>query len=198
MMMYFGYGSLVNRQTRPPHEQALPARLVGWRRSWTHRVTKRNSHTNCSSLTIDPVDEPGAGIDGALVSLPAADLPLLDAREAGYARIAVSMADVKLLAEPERGVAVPAAEEVILVYRSLPENRHSASVDFPILQSYIDCVMAGYLTVFGADGLERFMRSTHGWQFPTQDDRAAPRYPRAVSVDNALRADFDRLIKLHR
>ena len=196
-ILYFGYGSLVNRNTRPALEQALPARLSGWRRSWTHRVGKGGGHNNCSSLTIDPADESTAGIDGVLVRLPVADLPSLDAREAGYERLTVSMADVKLLAESESGATAPAGNDIIVVYRSLVDNRHPASVEFPILQSYIDCVMAGYLAVFGADGLQRFMHSTHGWHYPTQDDRAAPRYPRAVNVDCGQRTDFDRLIKLH-
>jgi cation transport regulator ChaC len=198
MIVYFGYGSLVNRATRPVLEQARPARLTGWRRSWTHRVTRGDGHSDCSSLTIDPADEPDAGIDGVLVSLAAADLPLLDARESGYERLTVPMTDVELLAAPESGAAVPAAGDVILVYRSLADNRHPASVGFPILQSYIDCVMAGYLAVFGTEGLQRFMQSTHGWHFPTHDDRADPRYPRAVAVDAEQRANFDQLIKLHK
>lgn len=198
MIMYFGYGSLVNRATRPVYERALPARLSGWRRSWTHRGIRGDGHTDCSSLTIDPTEESNAGIDGVLVSLTKADLPLLDAREAGYERLMVPMADVELLAEPESGAAVPAKGDVIVVYRSHVDNRHPASVGFPILQSYIDCVMAGYLTVFGSEGLQRFMHSTHGWHFPTQDDRAEPSYPRAVAVDAVQRADFDRLIKLHK
>ena len=201
---YFGYGSLVNRETRPPEELAAPARLRGWQRVWGHRVAPRENRPPACSLSIEPnvpsgvlrepdasAGEPGElGIDGVLVRLPLEALPVLDRRESGYDRLTLPAVSFDL---PE-GLGI----EEVHVYRSKAENRTAPSAAQPILQSYVDCVMAGYLRVFGEGGLDAFLLSTRGWEGAIEDDRAAPRYPRAVEVPGALRGRFDRLVSARR
>ena len=208
-IVYFGYGSLVNRETRPPEEAAAPARLRGWHRIWGHRVVAASGREPSCSLSIEP-DAPAsvrdpiepdappvpfprgadAGIDGVVVALPLAALPVLDERESGYDRLTLPAAAFDL---PE-GLG---ADE-IHVYRSKPENRWPATPAQPILQSYVDCCMAGFLRVYGEGGLDAFLWSTEGWEGAIEDDRAAPRYPRAVEVPGALAARFDRLVRARR
>ena len=190
-IVYFGYGSLVNRATRPVEEGFAPARLRGWRRAWNHRISPRTDRGASCSLTVEP--DAGAvdgGIDGVVVSLPLEALPALDAREGGYDRLTLPAGHFDL---PE-GLGV----DEVHVYRSKVENRLPATDAQPILQSYVDCVLAGYLRVYGEGGLDAFMHSTHGWEGPIENDRVAPRYVRAVEVPGALLTRFDRLIAARR
>lgn len=191
---YFGYGSLVNRDTRPINEAATDVRLRGWRRVWSHRVGSTNERsTCCTSLTVEPIEEfpmsSTDGIDGVLVKIKIDDLPALDLRESGYERVALSAACFDL---PE-GLET----DEIMVYRSLPHNRHMAERDYPILQSYIDCVMAGYRRRFGEDGLCQMISTTHGWERSILDDRSDPFYPRHVLLDADQQRYFDGLLGEH-
>lgn len=203
---YFGYGSLVNRDTRPPDEPAACARLHGWHRVWGHRSGGSAARAPSCSLTIDPdagirtigvaANDAGrdgdarGGIDGVVVSLPIEALAVLDARESGYERLTLPATDFEL---PE-GLG---ADEVH-VYRSLPENRLPATPAQPILQTYVDCVLAGYLRVYGEGGLDAFLSSTNGWEGAIENDRAAPRYPRAIELPAPLLAHFDRMVGARR
>ena len=188
---YFGYGSLVNRATRPQHEIATSARLRGWRRSWSHRVLADGNRGACCSLTVMPVTgQANDAVDGVIVSMPRAELAQLDAREAGYDRQVLS-ADQFDLASAHNG-------REIIVYVSQPANRFPACDKFPVLQSYIDCVMAGYFERFGEQGLADFLLTTEGWERPVENDRNAPRYPRAVELPAHLLCRFDDMLQQQR
>lgn len=177
---YFGYGSLVNRDTRPDAENAVNATLKGWRRVWEHRVRSADEQRRCTSLSIEPADEQ---IDGVLVTIPVDELAALDHREAGYERLSLPGSD---FVSPE-GVC---ADKVYL-YRSLGCNRHPADSTHPILQSYVDCVMAGYQQRFGDDGLNRMLHTTRAWNTALFNDRQLPRYPRSVTVPEQQLIEFD-------
>ena len=183
---YFGYGSLVNRDTRPVHESAINVTLKGFRRVWNHRVVESEVRHGCTSLSVERAQ---GSIDGVLVRLPESDLPILDARERGYERLLVDADSFQL---PE-----DYGNEPVYVYRSLACNRYLADEAHPIAQSYIDCVMAGYLKRFGDAGLRRFVQSTRGWQSAVRPDREQPTYPRSVPVSHELCAEFDALLKAH-
>jgi hypothetical protein len=83
------------------------------------------------------------------------------------------------------------------VIYEIPEGKHSAaSHAHPILLSYLDVVVQGYLNEFGEAGALLFFATTHGWDAPILNDRNAPRYPRHQTlstfetefVDDALAA----------
>ena len=60
---------------------------------------------------------------------------------------------------------------------TIPDGKHGRPDRLhPVLLSYIDVVVEGYLNEFGEDGVARFFASTGGWDAPIADDRAAPRY----------------------
>ena len=190
MIAYFGYGSLVNRDTRPPLEQALKARLSGWQRHWAHRVAGDGSERYCTSLSARPATDATTVIDGVVVLIEKSELPALDQRESGYFRQTVPISAFEIEEE------LPVKE--VSIYQSLPENFALANEDFPILQSYIDCVMAGYERLFDETGLEEFIRTTVGWSGQTLNDRAQPQYPRAVSLSDEQIARFELLLKQYR
>jgi len=173
---FFGYGSLVNRATHG-FEGARPARLSGWRRVWRHTTLRPVAY-----LTVVP--DAGAEIDGLIAPVPGADWPALDEREAAYIR-----------APAARQVRhdLPHAPE-IAVY-TIPEGHHGAPDEaHPILLSYIDVVVQGYLREFGEDGVARFFETTQGWDAPVLDDRGAPRYPRHRGLSGAERDLTDALL----
>ena len=156
---FFGYGSLVNRATHD-YPVAQPARLSGWRRCWRHTATR-----TVAFLTVIPDGQ--TEIDGLIASVPNADWAALDERERHYDRIALSMDEI-----PE------AAAFDLQIYQAKPAESAPPTVKHPILLSYLDVVVQGYLDVFGASGVEAFFESTDGWDGPVLNDRTAPRYGR--------------------
>ncbi|PKQ11056.1 MAG: gamma-glutamylcyclotransferase [Alphaproteobacteria bacterium HGW-Alphaproteobacteria-1] len=170
---FFGYGSLVNRATHD-FAGAVPAHLRGWRRIWRHTTLRPVAY-----LTVIP-DET-AEIDGLIAPVPGAHWPALDAREAAY---------IRAPAAHQVRHALPHRPEIALY--TIPEGHHGVPTKaHPILLSYIDVVVQGYLREFGEDGVTRFFATTRGWDAPILDDRAAPRYPRHQPVTAKERAITD-------
>ncbi len=161
---FFGYGSLVNRSTHV-FPEAAPARLTGWRRVWRHTELRP-----VAFLTAEPAA--GVEIEGLIAHVPGNDWVALDTRERAYDRAPVT---------PQVSHAVGRAVEV-QVY-AIPEGKHGTpDVAHPVLLSYLDVVVQGYLREFGEAGVRRFFETTGGWDAPIRDDRALPVYPRAQQL----------------
>jgi len=182
---YFGYGSLVNRCTRPANESYLATSVEGWQRDWSRQVTDAAA-TNLAAdagvqgysvLSVSPA--PKTSIEGVQVGIAASDLPALDAREGGYNRHMVGTA---------------ASSTPVAMYVSKAEHCAMASNQYPLLQSYVDCVLGGYLAVFDWVGVNRFIATTNGWSAPILNDRKQPIYSRAVMLPHDILDEFDALI----
>lgn len=167
---FFGYGSLVNRATHD-YPQLRPARVKGWARAWRHTGLREVAF-------LTAVRDPASEIDGVSAAVPNADWEALDQREFAYDRLDL---------EAHANTAIYA----------IPEGKHApASQAHPILLSYLDVVVQGYLREFGEAGAALFFATTHGWDAPILNDRSAPRYPRhqvlaraeTAFVDEALHA----------
>ena len=165
---FFGYGSLVNRATHD-YPGAQPASLTGWRRVWVHAPVRP-----VAFLSVEPA--PGVTIAGLVAKVPGADWAALDAREFAYARHPV-------MAATDAGAV---AAQVYAVPQGQPSSLHH-----PILLSYLDAVVQGFLREYGPAGAEAFFATTAGWDAPMLNDRAAPRYPRAQALTRAERATVD-------
>jgi len=164
---FFGYGSLVNLGTHDYHAPR-PARLSGWRRVWRHssrRPVAFLSVTRCEATAID----------GIIAEVRGADWAALDAREAAYIR-----RDVTHQVEHD-GTPMPTA-----LYEAAHGHIAPPSANHPILLSYLDVVVQGFLTQFGEGGVARFFETTDGWG-PVLNDRAAPRYPRHRDLSTSER-----------
>jgi len=170
---FFGYGSLVNRRTHD-YAQAMPARVTGWRRAWRKSPLRQRCF-----LTVVPA--PGVEIEGLVAAVPGADWAALDVREHAYARHDVS-GDVTHAAGREIDVAI---------YAIPTGAHHDPGPEHPVLLSYIDVVVQGFLAEFGADGVTRFFDTTEGWHVPVVDDRAAPIYARHQVLARRERALVD-------
>ncbi len=168
---FFGYGSLVNRRTHS-FSECYPARIRGWRRAWRHTGLR-----DLAFLTAVP--EETSEIDGLIAAVPGADWAALDEREWAYARHAVGPSVTH----------VAGRELDIEVYAVRPEHSAPPSVRHPILLSYVDVVVQGYLHTYGEAGAEAFFATTEGWDAPVLNDRAKPIYARAQDL-TALETDF--------
>lgn len=153
---FFGYGSLVNLATHS-YADPRPAQLQGWRRIW--RSTQLSS---AAFLSIEPADD--ITIDGIVARVPGADWVALDTREIAYLRRDVTH-------------QIDDTDAPTAAYQVNPEH-HISHMKHPILRSYLDVVVQGYLTHFDTDGVAAFFETTTGWDHPVLDDRAAPIYPR--------------------
>lgn len=169
---FFGYGSLVNRRTHD-YPRAAQARVRGWRRVW-----KKTKLRRLAFLSV--IESPETEIDGLIAAVPGADWAALDLRERAYLRQKVE--DIRHDHEPLADIQI---------YRTRPEHDSDASDEHPILLSYLDTVLQGYLHEFGRDGVAGFIMSTDGWDAPLLDDRADPIYPRFQSATAAERRFFD-------
>lgn len=157
---FFGYGSLVNSAT---HDFANPhrAQLSGWRRIWRHTDLRP-----VAFLTVVP--DPQTVIDGMIAHVPGDDWQALDQREWAYDRVPAT-----------DDITHSLTHEIEIAVYAVPAEKHGApDTHHPILLSYLDVVVQGYLHEFGAVGADRFFATTTGWQAPILNDRATPRYPR--------------------
>lgn len=168
---FFGYGSLVNAATHS-YVDCRPATLIGWRRVWVHSVLRPVAYLSAERADTE--------IDGLAALVPDGDWQALDAREAAYDKHPVD-------AICQTTDATLAAQVYVVPPRhaAAPDQRH------PILLSYLDVVIQGYMRVFGEAGAARFFETTAGWDSPVLDDRAAPRYPRHQALSDAERRFVD-------
>lgn len=164
---FFGYGSLVNLATHN-YDAPRPAKLRGWRRVW-----QRTALRNAAFLSVAPY--PDTTLLGVVARVPNADWAALDQREAAYQRH-----DVTAATDHDGPKATTAVYQV--------DTAHMVgSGDHPILLSYIDVVVQGYLRVHGHAGVAHFFDTTDGWDIPILDDRAAPIYPRHQTLHDEER-----------
>jgi hypothetical protein len=180
---YFGYGSLVNRATHHTAIlHAVPARLKGWRRVWRPRPDMPGFPAALLSIRPDPT----CVCDGLVVFDRAENLAAIDAREARYRRIALAAGTLDCaMVLPDIDVHVYVAEDDIPPHPEPPK----------ILRSYLDAVLQGFLVEHGEEGARRFVAQTEGFDTPIHDDRAAPLYPRAVSLTPREAELFDALLR---
>lgn len=157
---FFGYGSLVNRTTHD-FTDPRPARLHGWRRGWCHTDLRPVAF-------LTAIRDRNSVIDGMIAHVPGGDWAALDEREYAYDRVPAT----------DTVTHTQKAGIEIAVYAVPHRARSTANVRHPILLSYLDVVVQGYLREFGPDGVAQFFATTDGWDAPILNDRARPRYPR--------------------
>lgn len=168
---FFGYGSLVNLATHD-YGDPRPAVLHGWRRVWQSTNLRKAAY-----LSVIPCAQ--TTLHGVLARVPGANWLALDQREAAYQRHDVSET------VHHNGPKAPTA-----IYQINPAHVADAT-DHPILLSYIDVVVQGYLRMHGCDGVSHFFDTTDGWNLPMFNDRAAPIYPRHQNLSAKERALVD-------
>ncbi|MCV2868476.1 gamma-glutamylcyclotransferase [Defluviimonas sp. WL0002] len=167
---FFGYGSLVNRATHD-HAPSAPVTLSGWRRVWRQTVLRPYAF-----LSVEPAE---SEIQGLVAAVPDDDWAALDRRESAYLRHSVSPASL----------SAPDWAETVQIY-AVDDTHHAPDASHPILLSYLDVVVQGFLREFGRDGARGFFATTTGWS-AIHDDRAAPIYPRHQALTGTERRLVD-------
>lgn len=157
---FFGYGSLVNRQTHS-YDNPRAARVTGWHRAW-----RRSPHRALCYLTAVP--DSADFIEGMIASVPGSDWEALDQREHAYARVALGSE-----------VSHDGGDLDVAIYAIAPGEHLPPTDENPVLLSYLDVVVQGYFREFGLDGVAHFFETTEGWNAPILNDRSDPVYPRA-------------------
>lgn len=179
-MYFFGYGSLVNAGTHD-HAPLYPARAHGWRRAWV-------AVPDQELCFLSAIADPASYTDGAIAPVPGTGKggakdrawAALDLRESGYDRH-----------EQSAAITHDSPAEIIALYAVPPETHLPSNEDHPVLLSYLDTVIAGFLDIHGLQGAKDFFATTEGWSAPILNDRDRPRYPRTTALNQEARAIVD-------
>jgi hypothetical protein len=160
----FGYGSLVNIQSRNITGESVligPVRVRGLRRSWNVQTRE--------STALGLIEIPESICNGIIVSVSDQELERFDVREipTKYRRIELSKNNVEL---SDGNIVDGLLWTYIAIDPKPSDEKH------PILQSYVDVVLTGFLD-FGIDFAKEFINSTEGWN-NLVNDRDNPRYSR--------------------
>lgn len=167
----FGYGSLINPQSRlrtvPYPTSAIPVTVRGMQRSWSYRCP-RKEYTAVGVSRV-PFSNGPAFCNGVLIPIenPEIELPRLDQRECNYTRSLISLSDLEFAHSTYAKRFQLSPDALIWVYE-LPSNKlqHTPSPTTPIPQSYVDCILAGCL-LYGATFAHQFIEQTAGWDAGT-------------------------------
>lgn len=172
---FFGYGSLVNQRTHS-FQDCRPATVRGWQRSWFPSARR-----DVSFLSAVPARD--GVLHGLIAAVPEGNWTALDEREQAYFRSPV---------EREALTCNLDQPPVVQIYQARPDHVDPLAGRKPILLSYLDVVVQGYLREFGQDGVESFFATTLGWETPIRDDRARPVYSRSQTLTRRETALVDR------
>ncbi|MGD8109755.1 gamma-glutamylcyclotransferase family protein [Vibrio sp. TRT 17S01] len=181
MTMYiFGYGSLINSASRRltgKTAPAIPAIAHGYVRYWG----KVDESYILSPLVVDK----GEGqVNGVLLEVCQQELKEFDRRERGYHRVRVPLEQLHC------DESVPNDSEVWVYIKNNPEPPCDLS---PIMQTYVDTVLAGCLEI-SEQFAKQFVQHTIGWHFPRENDRLAPKYANLAGVTCEHHPHIDALI----
>jgi hypothetical protein len=105
----------------------------------------------------------------------ASNLPQVDERETNYDRRKLSLDGL------HSPVDLSQISCDFYVYQA-QKNLVNLDPRPPILQSYLDAVLQGFLRIYGNKGVEDFVNDTANFHTPILQDRDTPKYPRSVEL----------------
>ena len=179
---YFGFGSLVNRNTlRTSYVDLVQASLKGYSRHWQSKTKTLEEQVALLSIHPDQTCE----IYGMIVLDKLENLPLVDAREQGYSRHRLNRDQLLI----DSDAAMP--NDIYVYIANEPEGE---SDEGALLQSYLDAVMQGFFNEYGDEGVRHFMDTTKGFDRKLIRDRQSPKYPRPVMLSDSDATYFDSLV----
>ncbi len=179
----FGYGSLVNAESRAASfncmQSVVAARIsaeFGYKRVWNYKGP------GFTALGLQKTDSP-MSINGIIYSVHADDMSVWDQREKYYNRIELPWTFV----ESVDWMNLP-KDGKLWVY--IPKAHYLASPSHPLIQSYIDICVTGFLDYGEAFAVE-FLQTTDNWSMYWLNDRLVARRPWVhfkphTRVDNLL------------
>ncbi len=188
---YFGFGSLVNRNTLATDVvDVVPATLKGWRRHWQARPLESMKSPTLKKIALLNIHRnPSSDIDGLLIIEKLANLPALDEREHAYEKIQLTKSDFIF----ENSLPDKLVDLSIHVY-VCPAVEHG-DTSISILRSYLDVVMQGFHREYGKTGLGKLLDSTDGFELQINEDRFSPVYTRHQEISDQETAIFESFLK---
>ena len=204
-------GSLANAELRAAvgvvgeDSDSLPFVVKGLRRSWGFRVDDQG--TKWSALCVYRSTTPEIDMcTGLIFATTAQDVVRLDGVERGSVRVKIDPAtvepwlgaqDTTLAAAKARKLALSDSGAVLWAFLAAPPaTEHIPTLWYPVLQSYVDVVLAGAATHAGDAFAAEFLDTTVGWgteKGSWTNDRDAPRYPNANETASMNGAKWDEL-----
>lgn len=204
-------GSLANAQLRAAagvvgcDSDTLPFVVKGLRRSWGFRVDDQGMKWSALCVYRSTTPEIDA-CTGLIFAATAADVVRLDGIEHGSVRVKIDPGSVEpwlgaqdtaLAAIKARKLALGDSGAVLWAFLAAPPaTEHIPTLWYPVLQSYLDVVLAGAATHAGDSFAAEFLDTTVGWgteKGSWTNDRDAPRYPNASEMASSNGAKWDEL-----
>lgn len=176
----FGYGSLMNSASRRltgKTAEAIPAVVNGFKRYWG----KVDDSYILSPLVVDKGE---GSVNGVLLQVNDQELAEFDIRERGYQRVEVMHSQL------EKCHTLLPNDEVWVYIKDNPEPPCDLS---PIMQTYVDTVLAGCLEI-SEQFARQFIEQTIGWHFPVENDRHQPKYGNLAGVSAEHYSQIDALL----
>ncbi|MDA0148809.1 gamma-glutamylcyclotransferase family protein [Vibrio sp. LaRot3] len=177
----FGYGSLMNsasRQLTGQTSQATPAVVHGLCRHW--------SKVDDSYVLAPLVVTKGKGlVNGMLLQVNEQAIAEFDIRERGYQRISLPIEQIDVSLSLSQ-------QDKVWVY--ITEQAEPPCLNSPIMQTYVDTVMAGCLEVSEAFA-QQFIEHTVGWHHAQENDRHQPKYGNLAGVTTDHQQVIDKMLK---
>jgi hypothetical protein len=153
---------------------ALPVIIKGMERVWSKRTTMMTA--------MGVRFQVGSSTTGVLISVSPKEIQQLDLREQGYDRLEIHASDIEKVSflndssvyngwdwifESEDTVDKKRKRTVdmkrLRVWVYMPQKFSPPSVEYPIVQSYVDTILRGCLDVGGEDFARDFILTTIGW-----------------------------------
>jgi len=228
----FGYGSLIC-----PHSRVLTAPTLAGKKATPvkiHHFQRQWSAPFGGWIAMGIIQQPGASCVGVLLPVDEEEIAQFDIRELGYDRVQIPnehVHQVDFLADndnnddskeqehydhehcyfrqqsnDDNSSSEDAPAPTIWVY--VQQDPESPSPDSPIVQSYVDIILRGCLSI-SQDFAREFLLTTEGWRRAHEgggggdvywvDDRHDPLYPRAVPEYSQKNGPaIDQLLEAHR
>lgn len=165
----FGYGSLVNAESRAASlngtRSVVAARVsaeFGYKRAWNYHGP------GFTALGLAKTNNP-MSINGVIYSVNDEGMSIWDMREKNYYRIELPwqfVESVDWMQLPKDGQ--------LWIY--VPKKNNSASPTHPIIQSYVDICVTGFLD-YGEKFAIEFLETTDNWSIYWLNDRLVARRP---------------------
>lgn len=184
----FGYGSLVQRQSRmgtsAGAEFAYPVIVRGVSRGWFDQT----GGPSWNPTYLGAVLEKDSVCNGVIFPVASAEFAAYGEREVGYQLTKIDPSQITML---DGSQTVPEAD---IWFYGNTEKRFPSS-EHPIVQSYVDVCLDGCLEIEAmyplarqANFAEQFVKITSNWQPPWINDRIYPWRP-SVCVPRASQID---------
>ena len=178
--LIFAYGSLVNKESRKKTSsnfwKEIVANLVWYKRWWYFKTEKSKT----TSVWI--IKSENNSVNWVLFEVDDRWLELFDKRESWYKRIELDKREINLN-------NYDIWEKIIWTY--VVDNIDLPNENFPIVQSYIDIIIKGYLDI-SESFVNEFIETTYWWEYYWVNDRDDSKFK--IQIENSKIDIFDDLI----